>query len=348
MISFDDVSHEFGAFSLKNISFTIEKGEYFVIIGPTGAGKTLILETIAGFYTPREGQVRLNGLESTLIPPEGRNVGFVYQDYALFPHMTVEENIAFGLSMRKVGPDETSRRIHDIMELLSISHLTDRYPASLSGGEQQRVALARALVVEPDILLLDEPLSALDSRTREALRGELRRIHEIKGTTTVHVTHDQNEALMLADRVAMIIDGELVQVDTPQRLFNMPSSVKIANFVGVENILEGVVTSNKDGVALVEIDGHRIRVVSDITGEVYAFIRPEDVILSLQRFDSSARNVLECTVEEVNQFGPTFRVRLDTGIIALVTKQSVEDLGLAPGVKVYASFKATAAHLIRR
>lgn len=294
MIAFEDVSHNFGSFSLKNISFKVERGEYFAIIGPTGAGKTLLLETLAGFYVPKEGRILLKGQDATHISPERRNIGFVYQDYALFPHMTVGENIEFGLSTRKAPVEVVEKKVKKIMETLGISHLRDRRPETLSGGEQQRVALARALVVDPEILLLDEPLSALDTRTRETLRDELKLIHEISGTTTVHVTHDQTEALILADRVAVIIDGEVVQVDTPQNIFNRPASVRVANFTGVENVLEGQVTSSADGVATVEIDEYRVYVVSDVTvGPVYVFVRPEDIILSRARLDSSARNVLE-------------------------------------------------------
>jgi molybdate/tungstate transport system ATP-binding protein len=349
MITLEDVSHEWGDFSLKNVSFSVNKGEYFVILGPTAAGKTLILETIAGFYIPRRGNIILNGKDSTRVIPEKRNIGFVYQDYSLFPHMTVKENIAFGLKMRKLSKREVETKVKSIMNSMQISYLKDRAPSSLSGGEQQRVALARALVIDPDILLLDEPLSALDPRTRESLREELSRIHKLRGTTTIHVTHNQGEALALADRIGVIMDGEVTQVDTPYKVFNEPVSEEMAIFVGVENVIKGKIISSEDGVAIVEAGNYQIRALSNLTeGEVNVFIRPENIVLSKAKLESSARNSVDGEITKITRFGATFRIYLDSGLSALVTKQAIEELGLNVGESVYASFKATAVHLIRR
>jgi len=349
MITFEKVSHEWGDFSLKNVTFNINRGEYFVILGPTAAGKTLILETIAGFYIPREGNIFLNGRDTASIPPEKRNIGFVYQDYSLFPHMSVEENIAFGLKMRKLPKKDVESKVQSIMDSMHISYLKGRFPSTLSGGERQRVALARALVINPDILLLDEPLSALDSRTQESLREELRRIHKVQGTTTIHVTHNQDEALALADRIGVIMNGEIVQVDTPYKIFNKPVSEEIAVFVGVENIVRGRVVSSEEGVALVQVGSNHIRALSNIrAGEVNVFIRPENVVLSRDKLESSARNSVIGKITDIIQFGAILRIYMDNGLSALVTKQAIEELKLDVGEKVYASFKATGVHLIKR
>lgn len=349
MITLDNVSHEWGEFSLKNVTLSVERGEYFVILGPTGAGKTLILETIAGFHIPGEGHIFLDGKDATDLPPEKRKIGLVYQDYSLFPHMTVEGNIAFGLKMRKIPKKEVETKVQSIMDSVGITHLKTRFPSTLSGGEQQRVALARALVIDPDILLLDEPLSALDPRTRESLREELKRIHKVRGMTTIHVTHDQTEALALADQIAVILKGEVIQVDTSSKIFNEPVNERIAIFVGMENVIKGKIASNEDGIALVETGKHRIHALSNLVeGEVNVFIRPENIILSKVRLKSSARNSIKGKITNITQLGATFRIRMDNGLTALVTKQAIEDLGFGVGKTVYASFKATAIHMTRR
>ena len=348
MISLEKVSHEWDEFALKNVSFSVKKGEHFIILGPTAAGKTLILETIAGFYVPREGQILLNGRNITQVPPEKRKIGFVYQDYSLFPHMTVRENVAFGLKMQKLPKEEVEIKVQDIMNSMGITHLQDRVPSTLSGGEQQRVALARALVIEPEILLLDEPLSALDPRTRESLRDELRRIHEVLGTTTIHVTHDQDEALALADRIGVIMDGQLVQVGTPHAVFNEPVTEQIAAFVGVENFIKGKIISSESGGVVVQTGNYQIQALSSFKeGEVNLFIRPENIILSKAKLKSSARNCVKGKITKISQFGATFRVYMNNGLSALVTRNAIEELKLTVGTVVYASFKATAIHLLK-
>ena len=327
----------------------MEKGEFFVIIGPTGAGKTLLLEMIAGFYSPNEGRITLNHEDVSDLIPENRNIGFVYQDYALFPHYTVKENISFGLEMRGLSSGEIERKVSRSLENLNITYLRDRYPRNLSGGERQRVALARALVIEPDILLLDEPLSALDSRTREDMRQEIRRLHDVLGITTIHVTHDQNDALLMANRIAVIIDGEIVQIVSPVEVFSEPANLQVAQFTGVDNILEGEVNNYQSGLATVKINDYSLKVSTQISeGLVYVVIRPEDIILSKGHLDSSARNVLECTITDVVPLGLVYKISLDRGFSSVVTKQSVDTLNLHKGAKIFASFKATAAHIIRK
>lgn len=350
MIKIIHLSKDWKEFSLKDINLEVKKGEYFVILGPTGAGKTLLLETIAGFYFPDSGEVGIDGHDVTNLPPERRRIGFIYQDYSLFPHFTVEENIEFGLKLRKSASQDTNRkRLEEIMDWLDISHLAHRYPATLSGGEQQKIAIARAVAIEPSVLLLDEPLAALDLRTRDYLREELKRVKLKLGITMLHVTHDQTEAMVLADRIAVMMKGRIMQVGTPYEIFNKPLNEDIADFVGVENILSGVVGSNENGIAEIVVDmGYNIFAVSDYhTGKVKLFIRPEDIILSEKRGESSARNVISARIEEMRDMGPLTRVRMDNSLVALITKQSRESLGLRKGDEVYATFKATSVHVVR-
>ncbi len=349
MIGIINLYKEWKEFSLKNINLEVKKGEYFVILGPTGAGKTLLLETIAGFHFPNRGEVWIEGHDVTNLPPERRKIGFVYQDYSLFPHFTVEENIEFGLKLKKSSVPENRKRLKEIMDWMSISHLAHRYPATLSGGEQQKVAIARAIAIEPSVLLLDEPLSALDLRTRDYLREELKKIKRELGITMVHVTHDQTEAMVLADRIAVMMKGRIMQVGTPYEIFNKPLNEEIADFVGIENILSGVVRNNENGVAAIEVDiGGNIFAVSDYrAGAVKLFIRPEDIILSESRGESSAKNVLKGRIEALDDMGPLTRVKMDNSLVALITKQSRESLGLQKGKEVYATFKATSVHVVR-
>jgi len=352
LIVVKDVYKDWKAFSLEAITLQVKKGEYFVILGPTGAGKTLLLETIAGFYIPDRGEVWIEGENMTIVPPEKRQIGFIYQDYSLFPHMTVEQNIAFGLKLLKTFTSETTRkRVQGIMDWLSIAHLAHRYPSTLSGGEQQKVAIARAIAIEPSVLLLDEPLSALDRRTQDYVREELKRVKERLGITMIHVTHDQTEAAMLADRIAVMMQGRIMQVGTPDEIFNKPLNEDLADFVGIENILHGDVRTNEKGVAAITLaTGGTIFAVSEYhDGAVKAFVRPEDIILSESRgADSSARNVMSGRITGLRDIGPLTRVKLDTGLVALITKQSRESLGLQIGQEVYATFKATSVHVVRQ
>jgi len=234
MIKLADVSITLGDFSLKNVHLEIKKGEFFTILGPTGTGKTVILELIAGLYRPDAGKVLINGADSENIPPEKREIGFVYQDYALFPHLNVYKNIAFGPRLRKMPPSVIKENVQGLADMLEITHLLARFPGTLSGGEQQRVSLARALIMKPKILLMDEPLSALDPNTKRMLCRELKRVHEKYRCTVVHVTHDFNEAGMLADRIGVILKGKVKQVGVPSEVFEKPRDQEVKNFLGVE------------------------------------------------------------------------------------------------------------------
>ena len=278
MLELKGINKQLGDFRLKDINLEINEGEYFVILGPTGTGKTVILEVIAGMYRPDSGEIYFKNQKISSLYPEQRGISFVYQDYALFPHLSVEENIIFGLKVQNISQESIKKSLQDMVTLLGIEHLLQRYPTTLSGGEQQRVAIARALITSPQILLLDEPLSALDPRTRQVFQEELQNIHAMLGTTTIHITHDFSEALALGDRIAVLQDGAIVQVGTPAEVFHHPSSCFVAEFVGAENILSGQCT---DGVIKVG-PGVDIHAVSPEQGEVNLTIRPEDIIISHQ------------------------------------------------------------------
>ncbi|MBU0512792.1 MAG: ATP-binding cassette domain-containing protein [Chloroflexi bacterium] len=343
-------------FHLRAINLDIPAGEYFVLLGPTGAGKTVLLETIAGLYEPQKGRILVDGEDITSMPPEQRGAGFVYQDYALFPHLTVADNIAFGLKLRRVARKDIEAQILRMSKLLGIEHLLNRKPKTLSGGEQQRVALARALVIEPRLLLLDEPLSALDPETREGLRRELARIHQELGTTTLHVTHDFEEAVALGDRVAVVNAGRIVQVGTPDDIFRRPASEFVARFVGVRNIFQGEITgNNQDGFKTFSFGSVVTAVVTERTGAVHASIRPEDVIISKEPLRSSARNCFPGRIVDIADRGMlvyvTVRISSEgtrdnpPDFTCVITRRSLGEMALKEYKLVHISFKASAVHI---
>jgi ABC-type Fe3+/spermidine/putrescine transport system ATPase subunit len=253
-----EVSKRYGSLAVVDrLSLALRPGEFVSLLGPSGCGKTTTLRMIAGFVQPTAGRIaaggRLLSSEAGALPPERRGMSMIFQSYALWPNMTVEQNVAFGLAMRKVGRSERRRRVGEILDAVRLGHLAGRYPNELSGGQQQRVALARALVVKPDILLLDEPLSNLDAALRESMRREIRRLHDAFGTTSVYVTHDQGEAMATSDRIAIMNKGRIEQIADPRTLHARPATRHVAAFLGNRNVLEGV---RRDGT--VEFPGFSI------------------------------------------------------------------------------------------
>jgi molybdate/tungstate transport system ATP-binding protein len=352
MIEFDHVSLKLGQFSLADVCLNIDQGDYYFILGPSGAGKTVILEAIAGLHAPDRGRVMIRGEDATLKPPEKRGISLVYQDYSLFPHMTVSENIAFGLRLRRLPRHEISSRVDGLLDRFGLTHLSSRHPATMSGGEQQRVAIARAIAVEPDILLLDEPMSALDPITKDRVIEDLRSLHSEQDLTIVQVTHARGEAMRLANRVAVIIDGKLVAESDADGIFNTPRTREIAQFVGIENILDGVVTENRNRIATVDIDGCLITAISPFEKgmNVSVCVRAEDIVLSLHHpEDVSTRNVFEGIISGFVPLGPVVRISIDGDLplVATVIRDTVEALGLVVGKKVYASFKASSTILAK-
>ena len=274
-----DVVKDYGTGSraLDAIGLDVQPGDFVALLGPSGCGKTTALRAISGLETIDSGHVRIGGQDIESVPVHKRDIGMVFQSYSLFPHMTVAQNTAFGLQMRKVGRADRDRRVQEALDLVGLGHLADRYAHQMSGGQQQRVALARALVTRPRVLLLDEPLSALDAKVRVQLRDEIRKIQQETGITAVFVTHDQEEALAVADRVAVMNAGRIEQIGTPEDLYLRPASEFVAGFVGHSNRVEGVLEHGRVSVA-----GQDLSVLPGGTddGPVIAFVRPEDVLLS--------------------------------------------------------------------
>jgi molybdate/tungstate transport system ATP-binding protein len=347
MIKLENISRDWKEFKIDKINKEVNEGEYFIVLGPSGSGKTMLLELIAGMWSPDSGKIYINNIDVTNLPPENRGVGFVYQNYMLFPHKTVYENIAFGLKIRKVAKKEIKSKVDEMMNLLGISNLSNRLPRTLSGGEQQRTALARALIIQPQVLLMDEPLSSLDRITRDELIQELKRIHKKFNITIMHVTHNFDEALQLADRVAIMKKGTISQMGDIDEIFRHPKDKFVADFVGTENILKGFAQDGNDSLTFVDTGNIMIESTDKKTGNVHATIRPEDITLSTDRVPTSARNVFEGHIKEIYDLGTIIKLTVDVGesLVLVLTRQSFLDLELNIGKKVYIYFKATAVNL---
>lgn len=328
-----------------------------VLFGPSGAGKTTVLRCIAGLEPLDEGRILFSDhvwtdvSKGVALPPQRRPVGYLFQDYALFPHLSVRENLAYGLHAS--SDHEREQCVRSIAGSLQVEELLDRRPASLSGGQQQRVALARALARSPELLLLDEPLSALDGPTHERLREELARLLKTLKIPAILVTHDWVDALRLGDRLVVMSGGSVLQTGTPQDVFAKPQHADVAAAVGVETLAMGTVMSRTQGSLTLRVGRAELTAVDpgDSQSQYFVCIRGENVTLETGRAEhSSARNHLRGTVKEIAPAGPVWKVTVDVGcdLVALVTRQGIEDLRLSPGSDVYAVFKASAVHLIGR
>jgi len=288
-VRLEHITKTFGAtFALDDVTLEVAAGELFFLLGPSGCGKSTLLRLIAGLHEPTKGRIYFNDRDVTALGTDKRNAVMCFQSYALWPHMTVRENVRFGLDVRKLPRDEQNRTVDEVLKLVQMEELSERKPNQLSGGQQQRVALARALAVKPDCLLLDEPLSNLDAKLRQEMRSEIRRICKTSGVTTIYVTHDQKEALSVADRIAVLVAGRLAQVGTPGELYHRPNSAFVADFIGHTNLLPGRIVEKNHETVRVETAAGRLLAStgsSDLANgsEVTVSIRPEQMRIARRR-----------------------------------------------------------------
>jgi iron(III) transport system ATP-binding protein len=323
-------------------------GELFTLLGPSGCGKTTLLRLIAGFYRPDAGEIWFGDQRVEALPPWQRNIGMVFQNYALWPHMTVRGNVTYGLKLRKLAGAELERRLHEGLRKVNLVGLEDRYPGQLSGGQQQRVALARALVLNPDILLLDEPLSNLDAKIRVQVRGEIRKLQKELGITTVYVTHDQEEALSLSDRVAVMRDGVIRQTAPPKELYERPATRFVADFVGVNNFIPGVCRELADDQVVADTALGRVR------GRATAMLKPGDRCVVAVRPENIAlgpgsENTFEGQVVLASYLGNTLRYDVETNrgpLLKVDIRDPWHHQALPAGERVTVSFPPSAALML--
>ncbi|APG48863.1 ABC transporter ATP-binding protein [Phaeobacter porticola] len=326
---------------VKDLNLTMPKGEFLTMLGPSGSGKTTCLMMLAGFETATHGDIRLGGVSINNIPPHKRGIGMVFQNYALFPHMTISENLSFPLEVRNMGKSEREQKVKRALDMVEMGAFGGRRPAQLSGGQQQRVALARALVFEPELVLMDEPLGALDKQLREKMQFEITHLAHQLGITTVYVTHDQTEALTMSDRVAVFNDGRIQQLAPPDQLYEEPANSFVAQFIGENNTLEGTVKEVNNGIALVQLDDGELIDCKPINvskpGErTRVSIRPERVEYNKERMQEGA-HTLKAEVLEFIYMGDIFRTRLrvagnDEFIIK--TRNAPDQVRLKPGQQI--------------
>lgn len=340
---------------LKDISLTFSRGEAFGLIGPTGAGKTTLLRLLDLLEVPASGKIYFEGMDMTRSGKHRleirRRMSFVQQKPLVFT-MSVYDNVACGLKWRREGHDAIHKKVDNALELVNLVEYKNRNAKTLSGGETQRVAIARALVTEPEVLFLDEPTANLDPVSTSKVEEVLAHVIKERKATIVMATHDMSQGQRLADRIGVLTGGEIMQIGSPNEIFCMPKNTEVAEFVGVENILKGVISEKDDNLVTIQVNDSTIQAVSDFEiGEaVYAFIRPEDITFTQTKDRTSARNMFHGKVKMMTQVGPLVRIEVDCGLdlLGVITKMSAEELDIDIGKKVYASFKATAIHVIRR
>ena len=341
-----DKSYDGESLVVKDLNLDIPKGEFLTMLGPSGSGKTTCLMMLAGFETPTSGEIYLDGDPISNIPPNKRGIGMVFQNYALFPHMTVKENLMFPLEVRKIPTDDISKKVKNALEMVELQDFGNRMPLQLSGGQQQRVALARALVFEPRLVLMDEPLGALDKNLREQMQYEIKHIHEKIGITVVYVTHDQSEALTMSNRIAVFNDGKIQQISSPDVLYEKPTSAFVAQFIGENNQLKGKVESlDGNNCVVVTETGEKIHAlkvnVNNVGDKSLISLRPERVAInSSEKFE----NNFDAKVKELIYLGDHIRTRVEVcGNDQFIVKvpNSYKGANLKEGTSVKLSWKAS-------
>lgn len=346
-IHFRDIVKKYGKnVVIPGLDLEIREGEFFTLLGPSGCGKTTLLRMVAGFNSIEGGEILFNGKVINNLQPGKRNIGMVFQNYAVFPHMTVGKNVAFGLKNRGVPKDEIERRVDKVLKAVYIDNLKDRLPQNMSGGQQQRIALARAIVIEPDVLLMDEPLSNLDAKLRVEMRDVIRALQQKVGITTVYVTHDQEEAMAVSDRIAVMKDGVIQQVGTPRGIYHRPGNLFVSTFIGLSNILSGRLEA-KAGQAVLHMNGYAMPVAGLREGAaqgdmpVKVSVRPEDFVVS-----ESADGIQGSIASSVFLGNSThYTVALNSGETVMVMEESSEKDSLRVNDRVSLRIKANKLNL---
>lgn len=347
MLEVKDLCVQYGTFSLRDITFDVQDGEYFVLLGPTGSGKTMLLESIAGLKPVKSGQVWINGRDVTSFTIEQRKIGFFYQDYIIYPHLSVRDNISFGTMYKYKTRREIDQAVDRAVELLGIEHLLQKRAPSLSGGETQKITLARAIAIKPDLLLLDEPLSAVDVETKHTYERELSELHKRLKLPTIHVTHNFEEAIALGDRMAVMSEGQILQIGTPQQIFRHPTSEFVARFFMTLNIFQGEVQDAPGGQIVFCLEGQNLAVVTALRGPRYASIRPENISILREGLNCNEVNKLPGTICRISDRGTIAYITVDVPpeFTCLVLQPTVEEMGLEEKQKVFITFKASAVNV---
>ena len=349
MLEIKNIVKTYPGFKLEDISFEVTDGDYYIILGPSGAGKTQILEILAGLIDPDDGRIIVDEEDITGKKIQSRPFGLVFQDYAIFPHMTVKDNISYAIRLKGLGNRELSSRVEEQAKAMEISNLLDRMPRTLSGGELQRVALARTLIRKPKYLLLDEPLASLDVSLRQGLRSLLKEINT-EGQTIIQVTHDYEEALVLANKVAVMNQGKIVQSGSAEAVFHNPGSEFVARFTGVKNYFAARLYREEDRQYGELENGQVLRLnTEEPEGKGFVILRGEDIFISLENLPTSATNQLLGQIIEISPSPFGFEILVDTGtkFYVRITRESLQNLALRPGKEIWISFKAANVKFVR-